>query len=238
MKLAPPFRIRPRGFALVISLSLMVLLTILAVGLLGVSTISLRGTGHTEALAIAKANARMALMLALGDLQKHAGPDQRITARADIRDEKIANPRLTGVWKSWEIKPDSPPSPSDYEKSSRDKKFLGWLASSGEGKDRADVEFASRPAKEPATLWGKGSLGKAATGADIVTASRVDIASSKGSSRDGAFAWAVMDEGVKVRINTPYVDTAASKAMQTAQLGSGVRPNVSSISVLEELKRE
>ncbi len=227
-----------RGFALVIALSLMVLLTILAVGLLGLSTISLRATGQGEALATAQANARMALMLAIGDLQKLAGPDQRITARADIRDEKIANPRLTGVWKSWEIKAEPAPSSSDYEKSSRDRKFLGWLSSSRSGTDRKDIEFANRPPEDPATLWGKGSLGKTAAGTDFVSASRVGIAAKKGGEHDGSFAWAVMDEGVKVRVNTPWVEDAGSKALQTAQLGSGVRPNVSAISGLEELKRQ
>lgn len=89
-----------RGFALVVTLSLMILLTVVAVGLLTLSSISLRAAGQGDAMAVARANARMALMLAIGDLQKLAGPDQRITARADVVDEKIANPRLTGVWKS------------------------------------------------------------------------------------------------------------------------------------------
>jgi len=225
-------RLHARGFALVISLSLMVLLTVLAIGLLTLSTVTLRTSAQGDALAVARANARMGLMLALGELQKHAGPDQRITARADILDENTANPRLTGVWKSWEIKAGSPPSPAEYEKASRDEKFLGWLASSEDGLAQAEVNFAGKEAKEPATLWGKGSLGSSAADRDLVMASKVSLA-----SRDGAFAWAVMDEGVKVRVNTPYVDTATSKAMQTAQLGSGVRPNVSSISALEDLKR-
>ncbi len=72
------------GFALVITLSLMVLLTIIAVGLLSLSTIALRGTTHDAAMATARANARMALMLAIGELQKQAGPDQRVTATADM----------------------------------------------------------------------------------------------------------------------------------------------------------
>ena len=64
-----------RGFALVISLSLMVLLTILAVGLLTMSTVSLRASGANQARAEAEANARMALMMAIGELQTGMGPD-------------------------------------------------------------------------------------------------------------------------------------------------------------------
>lgn len=75
---------RPKGFALVISLSLMVLLTVLAVGLMGLSAISLRASGRGEAMAEARANARLALMMAIGELQQLTGPDQRVTATADL----------------------------------------------------------------------------------------------------------------------------------------------------------
>ena len=220
-----------RGFALVISLSLMVLLTVLAVGLLGLSTITLRSSSQGEAMALARANARLGLMLALGQLQKHAGPDQRVTARADILDKNSPNPHLTGVWESWQIKPDAPPSPSEYD-SVRTDKFLGWLASSEDGKAHSELDFAGKGATEPATLWGEGSLGSTAPAKDHVKASRVSF-----SSKDGNFAWAVMDEGMKARINTPFVEITGSQGMQTAQLGSGVRPNTASIEPLENLKR-
>ena len=226
-----PKNTHPRGFALIVTLSLMILLTVIAVGLLSLSSITLRTTSQTAAMATARANARLALMLAIGDLQKAAGPDQRITARADILDEKIANPKLTGVWKSWDIKVSSPPSPSDYEKTERDKKFVGWLASDGDPDALATVNYASTAPAGPVTLWGKGTLGKKAAPSDIVTAGKVAI------SKTGAYAWAVMDEGVKVRINTPFVEAAASKGMQTAQLGAGPRPNTAALPGLSKLER-
>jgi len=74
----------PGGFALVVTLALMILLVILALALLSLSTIALRTTAQSQAIQAARGNARLALMLAIGDLQKAAGPDQRVTATADI----------------------------------------------------------------------------------------------------------------------------------------------------------
>ena len=73
-----------RGFALVATVSMMVLLTLVAIAMLSLSTIEQRssGGGANDADRMARANARMALMIALGDLQKAAGPDQRVTATA------------------------------------------------------------------------------------------------------------------------------------------------------------
>ena len=92
--------IRQPGFALVVTLSLMILLTIIAVGLLTLSSISIRTASHSKGMAVARANAKMALMLAIGELQRQTGPDTRVTARADVLDEE--NPPIVGVWKSWE----------------------------------------------------------------------------------------------------------------------------------------
>lgn len=222
------------GFALVITLSLMVLLTLLAVGLLGLSAVALRSSGRDEAMATARGNARLALLLALGELQKHAGMDQAITARADIIDSKIANPRLTGVWDSWEIKATAPPSASDYEKSARDAKFRGWLVSGNDPAATRKVGFASLSAASPVTLWGSGTLGRNLIAADRVAAARVPL--TTGSQR-GAVAWAVLDEGIKARINTPFVDEAASVAAKTLQLGSGERPGVEFLAGLKPLER-
>jgi hypothetical protein len=72
------------GFALVVTLSLMILLTVIAVGLLTLSSVSLRQAGASNAMVIAQNNARLAMMLALGELQSQVGPDQRVTGIADL----------------------------------------------------------------------------------------------------------------------------------------------------------
>ena len=89
---------RQRGFALVISLLLMLLITLLSVGLLSLSAVSLRSAGASEAMAVARSNARMAMMLAIGELQSATGPDQRVTGTADLTDAGATNPRWSAAW--------------------------------------------------------------------------------------------------------------------------------------------
>lgn len=67
-----------------VTVSLLVLLTLVALGLLNLAAISLRTAYSKSAIGEARTNARLALLLAIGELQKNAGPDNRCTAPADI----------------------------------------------------------------------------------------------------------------------------------------------------------
>ena len=235
-----PVKSRHRGFALVVTLSLMILLTILAVGLLSLSSVSLRSSSQGASMAEARANARLALMMALGDLQKNAGSDQRITARGDINAPNAENPRLTGVWKSWKIDALAPPTADDYQFSTKSAsgKFLGWLTSNPEPRKTLDVNFALEvpptDSKLVATLWGANSLGSPnAPAKDIVKALKVQTPQNR-----GAFAWTVIDDGVKARINTGYSDNIATNSDKAGQLATGVRPGAEFLTGLAALDRE
>ena len=97
-----PDRSQPRGFALVVTISLMVLLTMVAVGLLSLSAVTMRTASQQLAQGQARANARMALIIAIGELQKELGPDQRVSASGAILTEStVRHPRWIGVWDSW-----------------------------------------------------------------------------------------------------------------------------------------
>lgn len=104
------------GFALIATISVMVLLVMIALAMLSLSTIELRHTNQGKHQAEAQANARMALMIALGELQKAAGPDQRVTANAALLDtdvsteevEGVEHPRWLGVYKSTITSPSDP----------------------------------------------------------------------------------------------------------------------------------
>jgi|GEM_PF-2811879 len=77
-----PFGKKPRGFALVATPSIMVLLVILALGTLSLSSVAIRSVSLDSSNAEARVDARMALMPALDRIQSKLGLDQRVTAGA------------------------------------------------------------------------------------------------------------------------------------------------------------
>lgn len=230
---------RPKGFALVVTLSLMVLLTIVAVGLLGLASVSLRSTSQGEALSVARANARLALMLAIGELQSHAGPDTRITATGSILENATsAKSPVTGVWESSWFDPLSPPTADDYEKTGgKDRKFRKWLISSSDFEATGQMNFAAAadfPESRRVTLVrptrAKGSA---------VYGGLVAVAPKSSGGRGGSYAYAVLDEGVKARIDTGYQPITRSKTGDLADsMGSGARADASRIPGLEKLDWE
>lgn len=96
---------KANGFALVSSLLIMVLLTIIAASMLSLSSITTKSETQISAKVEAQANARMALMIAIGELQKQMGPDQRISANAEILDDSgtfdVTQKHWMGSWDSW-----------------------------------------------------------------------------------------------------------------------------------------
>ena len=199
-RLGFPRGVRPfhaPGFALIITLSLSVLLTVLSLGLLSLSSISLRAGGRGDAAAQARANARMALMFAIGELQKEAGPDTRVTARADILKED--NPPVLGVWKSWggedHDSQGRPTSPGNY-KSAKDNRFLAWLVSTG-----PDSLPDTSEGNDTVPLLGKGSVGDGAGRGKLqIHLKPTEITDATGK---GGLAWWVSGENQKARLPKP-----------------------------------
>ena len=199
---------RHRGFALVITLSLMVLLTVIAVGLLGLSSIALRTSQAGRYQSEARANARLAMMLAIGELQKELGPDQRISARASILDEDsasetpdgIANPHWLGVWDSWTDWLNNPDIKTTYDKG-RSKKFRRWLISSPDPAASGNFSFARSPAPADAVeMVGPSGQGNVPAKASWVR-----------THGNGRFAWWVTGENQKanVALAPPEADSDA-----------------------------
>ena len=174
---------------------LLVLLLALSVGLLSLSTISLRTSSHEVLLQQARANARLALQLAIGELQSSAGPDQRVTAPASIRD-KGAQPHLTGVWDGWKWKGEG--TTPDWKKEKKDR-FRGWLVSSPDPRRTGEE---TNPDQEPDDQSIRLTGGDKEVKAELVG---ID------GSRDQRFAWAVFDEAQKASISLPHDDKQQAK---------------------------
>jgi hypothetical protein len=220
--------LQPQGFALVVTLSLMILLTIIAVGLLTLSSISLRSAGQGEAMAVARNNARLALMMALGDLQRSLGPDKAVSATSGILSATPGKPNVAGAWESWDFNPSQAP---DYtaEKSSR---FRRWLVSSANPKDVESRDFVNSPwgadpeEKNTATLVGKNATGGLNDEVSWSRAGKVPI--SRDRKISGAYAWHVSDESVKARINL-FRDPNKTTLAEKRSLLAGHRPAASVI---------
>jgi hypothetical protein len=201
-------RMRPRssaakGFALVITLSLMILLTVLAVGLLSLSSVSLRYSSSQSAQSAARANARMALMIAIGELQKATGPDQRVTLTSDLRTgDAPANPNWTGA---------TDVSPAGLTPDAKGAK-IQWLVS-GENPDPA-VTLDESPKPGQGNALKLGTFNITPTETKELLAPVVNVAR-------GRYAWWIGDEGTKARVdvakpgNSPATDLDRLAKSQT-----------------------
>ncbi|HSH96056.1 MAG TPA: hypothetical protein VK968_18055, partial [Roseimicrobium sp.] len=84
-----------RGFALLITITLLAFLVLLLVSLASLTRVETQVAGNNQQLSQARQNALMALNVALGQLQKYAGPDQRVTAKADLKTNYVGGPTAT-----------------------------------------------------------------------------------------------------------------------------------------------
>ena len=220
---------RNRGFALVVTLSLMILLTIIAVGLLSLSAISLRSAASGEASARAYANARLAVMLAVGELQKEAGDDRRITADASILSATAPQPSLTGVWSSWSLnaaaQPDRAVGDSDYDEN-KTKLFRSWLVSSPNPESLRNRAWAETKPPSGDPKW-----------ISLFSTNRngFDLIAQSVPMPLGGMAWAVSQENTKAKINVagPETETGVNVALQVQR-----RPSLALSSTLKQPVRD
>jgi len=180
----------------------MVLLTIIAMGLLSLSAITLRSARQGNLHRAAQDNARLALLMALADLQRLTGPDQRISAPGsvfadpkDTSDRSMAQPHLTGVWKGWKWDGGGTPDFDSHKKSD----FLGWLVSDPDRKAPERKDYVETdPGADAVRLVGIGTVPDTR---DEVRALPVPV--ENGTPVRGRCAWAVLDEAQKARVSLP-----------------------------------
>jgi hypothetical protein len=214
------------GFALISSLMIMMLLMLVALAMLSLSSSSVSSAKVGKGISEAKANARMALMLAIGELQEQMGPDQRISANgAIVSQTDVLHPHWTGVWDSWKAGTDTNSQHSTigdssemaptYETNRRDY-FRGWLLSLDSGDLDPDnalnvtlpMSLALDGKLSPAIdetairLVGEGSLASGATPEkDYVSARLLSVNDPSDPSKImGRYGWWIGDESQKARL--------------------------------------
>jgi hypothetical protein len=193
------------------AITLMAFVMVLCLALLALSRVETTASKNAETMELARQNARLGMMAALAQLQKTAGPDQRVSAPASLLDtnpstaaiDGVAHPYWTGIWQDSNpadhrrefVKPgESSPIPSS------DRKTAVWLVS-GTNPD----PLSSLPATKSIRLVDKGSV-SAATG--YVDAEKMEIRDTTLPSGKvtGHYAYWVGDEGIKAKItlSNPY----------------------------------
>ena len=247
MKTNPKKTLKRRGFALIVTLSLMILLTVVAVGLLSLSSISLRSASQASAANIARNNARLAMMLALGELQTSMGTDTSVSAPASSVISGASRSQLVGAWKrpvpvtptdsgKWHWTPVASGAPV-YTDKADPQIFKGWLVSTDKPSDSTVLTLpgsAIVAGTNIVTLVGNVAKPLTNNGVStVVNAAKVKVGSG---SQLGKFAWYVSDESTKAPIQlgdgkkqTPGEETAsrsASRRVRADILATQLKPSL------------
>jgi hypothetical protein len=236
------------GFALLVTIVLVAFLVLILVGLATFTRVETQVANNTQHLAQARQNALFGLNLALGELQRHLGPDQRATARVDLLDTASPNPLWIGVW-------GNAASPSSQVP---DAARLTWLVSGNEsaghdvtlagadfGRITAVTTAPTRPPSATYTdadsvvLLGPGTTSRSAAAYATVRAPLVTIdipadqapgLAGNAPTTIGRYAWWADDESQKARLDLD--DLHAATADRAYSFGAAQR------SAIELMARE
>jgi flagellar motor protein MotB len=205
------------GFALVIALSLMAFVLLLLLSITTLVQVETQSAGMQKDKLQAQQNALLGLKLALGDLQKFSGADQRITSSASIFDtdastvdiDGVEHPNWVGVWDSDPALPhlndrlDTNDAYYNYDerRDGSDNRFLGWLVS-GNQDDIDNHDGNEIDPEDEVLIFGSdfGQLNAAEQAANQVHVKKVSI--TAGSANAGNYAYWVGDENQKALVDT------------------------------------
>ena len=199
MPASPHFKCAQRpaqgGFALVIALSLMAFVLLLLLSITTLVQVETQGSQIQMQQMEAEQSALLGLQIALGELQKTAGPDQRVTATADLFNDPNdiskapvqGRNRWAGVWDTSNYSPKTPDI----------KTFKRWLVSSNEDNGLvSDSDALEGNLSNPYTIFKGVNATGAPEAANDVIVDKISF-SSAGSLGESAYAYWVEDEGVK-----------------------------------------
>lgn len=195
-----------QGFALVVALSLMGFILLLSLALVTLLQLEIQQSSGSLSRETARQNALLGLRMALTQLQLEAGPDQRVTARAEILGVDTDRSMWTGVWAS-----DSASGPV-------------WLVSWPDG---------SSPDPSPDTPWPSPPVTLVRDAGPGVAAATVTVNDTSGRAV-GHYAYWTGDEGVKASLRAG-VDRASSASDAVAYRQRLKTPAANGIGQVEAL---
>lgn len=230
MKLVKKIPKNNLGFALISTVIVMSLLALIAIGMLSIGSISTRTNNQTSATLQAKANARIALIKAIAQLQSLTGPDTRVTASSRLLDEN--NVAAYGVWRSWEginhgsngraIAPDyslknntgdATKAPAD---STNDGRFLGWLGSTTTNPSITDLsDFSKTANNDYIAMLDDGSV--------LENDDKVFVKPTYLNNKEGAIAHWITGNNTKAMINAKLTDNPTTIVESQQRIGGANR---------------
>ncbi|MEM0964910.1 MAG: hypothetical protein AAGJ81_02000 [Verrucomicrobiota bacterium] len=214
------------GFALIISLALVAFAVLLIVSLSAFVRVEAQSSLTEVKNLQARQNALLSLRIAMSELQSMMGPDQRVSARAElINNSNNTRTNRIGVWSA---APDGP----IYNQGD----IIGWLASDARNTGGLITNYnqGSLPGNAVSVeLLGDGSLpmagGTLVDPNDAVVIDMQNTTIELGGDEVGRYAWWVDDEGVKARVNlereTPTEDDEDYRAVLESMAFSEGNPS-------------
>ena len=246
-----PKRLRKQyAFALISTIVLMLLLALLSVGLLTVASTQTRISDKGLLSIEAKAQAKLALEVAIGKLQGELGPDQRISANSGIllesdQGSSSQSPYILGVWNSWDNFLNRENSTgeaitSTYTKG-RSALFRRWLISDPNNNTLMDLNAGTNSLginkklsnSQRVCLLGGGSLGytkrETTKNNKEIYAGLVQVDDSydkdiKANAYNKYIAWWVSGENQKVRVNLPKYKSSKKQDITSVSQGAWDTP--------------
>lgn len=210
-----PTRSPQAGFALVIALSLMAFVLVLLLSITTFVRVESNAAGTQISKIKAQQNALLGVYVAVGELQRAAGPDQRVTARAEIfdtdpttlQDDGVANPYWLGVYSAVQTGNETQSLENlriwatDRTAANR----VNWLVSSRVtldtgAVDPVDTDAVTLNGGNPEDVVTVASFNDNAGASVVVSAGKLDVYDQNGSAA-GRYSWWVADENAKFRID-------------------------------------
>ncbi len=198
---------RRSGFALLITITLLAFLVLMLVSIASLTRVETKVAANSQQLSMARQNALMALDIALGRLQVLAGPDQRVTATAEIvAGADSTKRRWTGVW-------NTTAASSSPE----------WLVSTASGTAPTGAAGVTTALSATGTvILVGGNTTDTNIAGNTVSVETQPITSAvvgfSGTPTIGNFAYWVGDEGVKTKVSLddPWMGTATGDPVLSA----------------------